>query len=60
LYPPLPGLLEACSHTVLYYQLKADSLRVQADVPFEVTHLGYTVGHYYADLVAASVRVPGG
>jgi len=52
--------LEACSHTVLYYQLKADSLRVQADVPFEVTHLGYTVGHYYADLVAASVRVPGG
>ena len=48
-----PGLLEACYHNALYYQLKNDGLSVQADVPFEVTHLGYPVGQYYADLVAA-------
>jgi GxxExxY protein len=52
-----PGLLEACYHNALYYQLKSDGLSVCADVPFEVTHLGYTVGQYYADLLAAGAVI---
>ncbi len=52
-----PGLLEACYHNALYYQFKADGLLVHADFPYEVTHLGYTVGQYYADLVVAGAVI---
>ena len=46
-----PGLLEACYHNGLYYQLQASGLRVRADVPYEVVYLGHTVGEYFADLL---------
>ncbi len=46
-----PGLLEACYHNALYYQLQAAGLSVRGDVPYEVHYLGQTVGEYYADLL---------
>ncbi len=45
------GLLEACYHNALYYELKAAGLSVRADVPYEVCYRGYTVGEYFADLL---------
>jgi len=46
-----PGLLESCYHNGLYYELQHASLAVRYNVPYAVSHRGYTVGEYFADLV---------
>lgn len=46
-----PGLLEACYHNGLYYQLQKEGLRVGYNIPYPVEYLGHTVGEYFADLV---------
>ena len=45
------GLLEACYHNGLFYQLQREGLRVGYNTPFPVEYLGHTVGEYFADLV---------
>ena len=49
-----PGLLETPYHNALYYELQTAGLQVIYNVPFSVTHQGYTVGEYFADLVVES------
>jgi GxxExxY protein len=46
-----PGLLEACYHNALFYELKSAGLPVGYNMPFSVSYKGHTVGEYYADLV---------
>ena len=45
------GMLEKCYHNALYYELRSYELKVDYEVPFEVTWRGEVVGEYFADLI---------
>jgi len=46
-----PGLLEACYHNGLYYELKKKGFKVDYNAPFTVHYDGHVVGEYFADLM---------
>ncbi len=46
-----PGLLEACYHNALFYELRRQRLGVEYEKPLSVSYRGQVVGEFFADLV---------